>query len=520
MKINQTYGDLSWTDAYPMSMFALALDIEGKLKHSSQTFNLGVLQTSHSGWRDHKSCYHEKWDATVDFGLQGPSNNITTGIQSINGYNVLFDGDATVIKHLQDPVDDYWFAGDLSYAVRARTINVHKGVRGVTVIRLERRQFIRNEVFWYPVWLATFKVYAKGNGHIYDYQCQTYAEQNWSHTDRYVRSDTLEQSIFWTTDLDELTRKYFYNDSQSYSILFRSEDSRIAATTLQYAGSHRPEIGKSFSLPYRSFSMTKDQLRRYMDESIRPLFGRWTIPTISDWGDLCQEAIQKGEIQANAWTLWHDLRAVGSEIVSYGKAIKKPSLKNISGAYLNTRYGTRLTAQDMSEYADYLLGITKKWNSVYKGYDTYVARRSVNKSGWVGYDSITCYASLKDSMTDIVVHSLQQTGVGQLANAWDIIPFTFVVDWFFEVEALFENLDYRWNACTLNVKDVIRTYKRARTLTIPNFLFCGHDVDVTLSVYHRSCGHKLSYPSLGIHSSDDYQNHVLDLTMIGLQILA
>lgn len=522
LKVNQRYGKISWQDAYPLHLYGVMLNTSGELKESSHQFELGFIHTSKPGWHNHKSCQHLKVDATVDFGLP-PTSDPSTGLIETEGRYLVDEGEIRHQVHFREPVADYGFAGDLDDAVHAQIVTLNDGQKLYVQLQCVHSQFRGMKHFWYPVGLEFGYLFASGNGSDYDYKRAMAPIKSWSHTQSSIRKASLDQIPEWNMSIDELLTTYGSGTLASYCLTYANDKYADVVHNQTYVGQHMVFNSHSYEVAYKSLPISSSYIKDYMEKWVYPEFGPIPQPSISNWGDLCHVAIQSGNMDANSWTLYSDLKEVGSEILSYTKFLRKPNLKNLSGAYLNTKYGTRLTVRDIKEYGNRLQSLIDDYKSVYQGFDIYSARQSIDpaeNSGWSGYDSINCYASIKDSMTDIVIHSLQETGIGRLSNAWDIVPFTFVVDWFLDVGSLFEELDYRWNAATLAVHDVIRTVKRSKTLQIDNFLGSGRATDVTMTYYSRSCGNKLSYPSLGIASSDVYQNHVLDLSMIGLQLLS
>jgi len=74
---------------------------------------------------------------------------------------------------------------------------------------------------------------------------------------------------------------------------------------------------------------------------------------------------------------------------------------------------------------------------------------------------------LKDNPIAVVFNALESLGLNpSAANLWDLIPFSFVVDWFLPIGSVLSRLDaYENNALLRDVKYRIETFKVLWPLT-------------------------------------------------------
>jgi hypothetical protein len=109
-----------------------------------------------------------------------------------------------------------------------------------------------------------------------------------------------------------------------------------------------------------------------------------------------------------------------------------------------------------------------------------------------------------------------------LENAWDLVPFSFVVDWFINLGSILDNIDTMVYEQYLRVK----LYERSDKITykIRSDWFCRqtgypYGVDLKLTSYERR---KSNPPDLGV--LDDWSpslpspTNVVDLTALAIQL--
>lgn len=152
------------------------------------------------------------------------------------------------------------------------------------------------------------------------------------------------------------------------------------------------------------------------------------------------------------------------------------SIDNLANLWLSARYGLRLTFSDLHEL---ILAIKKQletpkkfWISDCRGvaYDSSVVARAK-----LYYDTFNRNA-FADVMNFLMVWDLFPS----LTNAWDIIPYSFVVDWFADIEGFLSAYDARTFLSTLNVFKCCYTFKH--TWVIPST--CWHGLYGQIEVSH------------------------------------
>lgn len=94
-----------------------------------------------------------------------------------------------------------------------------------------------------------------------------------------------------------------------------------------------------------------------------------------------------------------------------------------------------------------------------------------------------------------------------LSNTWDLIPFSFVVDWFINLGDIFARLDHDDVVSNLNVRTVITTTKKV--VNYQPLALYGYDATCTSVVYQRTITDKIPVGNLSF-SFKNPLNHVVD----------
>lgn len=160
----------------------------------------------------------------------------------------------------------------------------------------------------------------------------------------------------------------------------------------------------------------------------------------------------------------------------------KVSAKSVSKLWLSLRYGLRLTAADSVELAH---GIVRAIESDRHGlYQTSRGRVFTED----GYCSVIIYTDQpRANLFAQVCQFLYEWDLfPSLQNVWDFIPFSFVVDWFVDVEGFVSAIDARTHLSVIEVVRSLWTYKSTWRPGSGNL--AGLKGDVSYSVYRRWTG--------------------------------
>lgn len=243
------------------------------------------------------------------------------------------------------------------------------------------------------------------------------------------------------------------------------------------------------------------------------------------WDTIASAIAENTDVnRTNALALLHDILSLPTEITNYPKLFdtlcksfvdKRPKeiLRNLSNIFLSGKYGIRLTIPDLKLISNNLLGKrppkTKTSASqsgdfvllgrVFQGY----ARTSLQ------YEFEQCYRlySLLESMNLTV----------RLTDLWDLVPYSFVVDWFVGVGDYLDYLDQKSRISKLHCSDIWNTIKgstRASLLHVNGL----EAVTLEIDIYYRYASEYLTPLSPGSYEPVAHQ-HVAEGTALILQRL-
>lgn len=193
----------------------------------------------------------------------------------------------------------------------------------------------------------------------------------------------------------------------------------------------------------------------------------------------------------NMLALCVDLRHVGSSsvdvVTNLMKASKNP--RKLASAWLSARYGDKLTYGDLVEL---FAGFNKSPWKVTR-FARFLLGRSRKSGSFIDQDfndsySMNCEIAVKpddlNALMKAVRTAYEWDFYPSLGNMWDLVPLSFVVDWFVDVSSIFEDIDRLVQARYYTVLKVLESIKAScASRTFPS---------VELSYYDRSLSNELS----------------------------
>lgn len=115
------------------------------------------------------------------------------------------------------------------------------------------------------------------------------------------------------------------------------------------------------------------------------------------------------------------------------------NLKKLSAGWLQSRYGLRLTYHDT---VDLLRGIKTKCEIVMKNKNYYSSCRGVSRDGdTICHCKLYYRPDLENFLEKILATLVEWDAYPNLENIWDLIPYSFVVDWFTNVGEILNSVD-------------------------------------------------------------------------------
>lgn len=240
------------------------------------------------------------------------------------------------------------------------------------------------------------------------------------------------------------------------------------------------------------------------------------------WGDLCVDALQDARaLSINTGMYLYELSQIAKSAKGIYSLVKgKWSYKTLASLYLTNRYGVQLTMADTLSIIDAakreLQDVSKSYNWVRSQCaDAHVASRG----RFSGYDGSAAfhykvYYRPYDHWFAKGLKALMDIDLAPtLTNTWDLVPFSFVIDWFLDIGSLFERIDTRTYASTLSVLGVLRSIKRS-VGSLPGLLYPFWNSEQSQLVgqwgctsYQRASSPTLDIPQLILDTPREFKNY-------------
>lgn len=191
------------------------------------------------------------------------------------------------------------------------------------------------------------------------------------------------------------------------------------------------------------------------------------------------------------------------------------SIDSLANLWLSARYGIRLTLSDLTD----LISSIKKQLREAKS-----PRRPISACrGGASTDLVEAHAKL---YYDTVNHNVLARAINwlmvwdifpTLTNAWDLVPYSFVVDWLVDVEGFLEAFDTRTLLSTMKIFSSCITTKY--TWSSQSAKLHGYVGNVSWTRYIRSCPSEPPQPVPSFSGSLPSMQNIVDGTALIIQRL-
>lgn len=403
------------------------------------------------------------------------------------------------------------------------------GDRWVTYSRFEDGRFTSSSKYIYPYQLVSPTDYSDSDltrvvsdRHV---RRVSFNETFSNYTSRTtVYGFTVEDTIYSVGDLSRVQwTKTVQEYTFSPALTFSSSDQDLPVEGYRdrvFRGVY-PESSKSKTVS------TGYELKRWLKIPVEPgaqvaqvMSSLDSLPTLSRQypdvktpGELGQEAVET-------------LDANSVNMIAFIKDIRRPwelipKLKNLSkikthaSNYLGYEYGILPTISDLKEIYE---AVTKNHTPYFsrEGYRVLTAGSSNSVSD--SYGTITrttrCKIAVRsgDSSFDSIGDSLHNIGVfPTFENVWDLVPYSFVLDWFLNVGDMLAEVDYRGRTARMDIVYSTTSTKTVFDFVIPLHLHdLGVDGTIRLTWYERNVSPTPPKTPLNFEGSNELPSHWLE----------
>lgn len=244
----------------------------------------------------------------------------------------------------------------------------------------------------------------------------------------------------------------------------------------------------------------------------------YNLPGEMDWGDLVGQASQQvNTTHINVIAFLRDLRNP-TQLIPKLKNLR--SLKTLADNYLTVKYGILPTISDIRN----IIGAfgRLKPNLDRDGFTAYYASHTSTSSVENAEVTVEQHAKIavgnEDNAFDSLFTGFERVGLlPNLENIWDLVPYSFVVDWFIDVGDFLERVDTHQRLMRFNVRYVTMSRKQEVKETFTSKPGSAIEGSLSLVRYHRWVSDQAPVPPLSLQPSHPGSSHWLEATALIVQ---
>lgn len=261
--------------------------------------------------------------------------------------------------------------------------------------------------------------------------------------------------------------------------------------------------------PYQSPAVTRSKLNLLM---ARLILGNVFFPLEEmPMGDLAMKASEK--VNANTVNMIAFLRDLRHPTEMIPKLKNLLSLRTISGNYLSYQYGVLPTISDIQSIVESFKRISPYLDR--NGFSTYSAGHTDSiEQGDFTYSleqHIKLAIDHEDDEFQALIQRLESIGIfPTFENIWDLVPYSFVLDWLIDVGGFLERVDTRLRLARLNIRYATMSTKRTIEGNIFSSKGAPYDGTVKWVLYHRWVDDHCPVPALSLNPTFQDFSHWLE----------
>lgn len=270
-----------------------------------------------------------------------------------------------------------------------------------------------------------------------------------------------------------------------------------------------------------SFDWTKPidisvYLRRMQSDHDTKVARKVFIPEMKGYSELAAEAVVSCKtIDTNMIGFLRDLRNP-AELIPKLKKLK--GIKDVANEYLRANYGILPTISDLKAIIE---GFSKHPFEDKLGNEVYTAGQS--RTDFVGgclierTNRIKIAVAPEEKGWQKVYQEFMKIGLfPSFNNLWDLVPYSFVIDWFVDIGSFLESVDTRLLYQTMDILYTTMSSKVVtRTRLSPSFDL-PVSADLSQRHYHRRVSNQCPVPPISLRNNDEF-GHVLESAALIVQ---
>lgn len=329
----------------------------------------------------------------------------------------------------------------------------------------------------------------------------------------------------------DATKAYFDVKVTSYSIPYNP-------TSFDLVSRRSPEDVIKYAMGYKVASVSTSEVNsmwytaRFVQEPIfSPTNVKRAVASIAEalevqgnplepihFGELAMRASEK--VNANSVNMLAFLRDLRNPRAMLLKLSNLRDLKTHANNYLAVKYGVLPTIDDLSTIVEACRKIKPYLDK--NGFETYNAASEQVKNDGKYHYTLDQHLKLAIDDEDNGLYALTQSveSLGFLPtfqNVWDLIPYSFIIDWFISVGDLLRRVDTNMRLTRLNVRYVTMSQKSTTTKVVDwanDFPYTGI---IQFGCYNRWVTDHCPTPVTSLHTTFDGFDHWIEAGALLLQ---
>lgn len=232
---------------------------------------------------------------------------------------------------------------------------------------------------------------------------------------------------------------------------------------------------------------------------------------LANYGDLASAAVKSKRLNnTNMIEFLKDLRDVKALIP---KLENLTSLKGAAGTYLSVKYGILPTKSDLESIVGAFKArkpfLDREGNTVFNA--AYATTQVINGSIYKLEQHIKVPVANEDSEFVRLLDDLDSSGFGlTLENVWDLVKYSFAIDWFINVGGLLRRVDNNLRLLRYNIPYVTMSDKRSIFGVLPQKPTLSTLGQIEWRYYHRWVDSQCPLPPLSLSLSPTVSKHWLE----------
>lgn len=339
------------------------------------------------------------------------------------------------------------------------------------------------------------------------------------------------KSVIQRTTTDGCTLK---RTSQQYGGTFKAQafnlwsdvitPDQLKAAVLSSSNHYAEGAVTSSSMSWYRGSLNPSYLQKYVTSQLYALIATFTLGDVffpiedKNYGDLAMKASEK--VVANQVNMIAFLRDLRHPTEMIPKLKNLSNLKTWAGNYLSFKYGVLPTVDDISSIMESFKRIApyvdrNKFSTYSAGFTDSL---TIGTSTYQLEQHVKLAISDEDDELDALLQRIESSGFAPtLQNIWDLVPYSFVIDWLIDVGGFLERVDTRLRLTRLNIRYTTMSRKRTHERKI----FLSQNSPFTGSVkwvqYHRWVVDHCPVPPLSLNPTFQDFSHWLESSALLMQ---